>query len=797
MRPQRLEMAGFSAFREPTVVDFTGADLIALVGATGAGKSSIIDGITFALYGDVSRYDDRRAVAPVVHTLCPEAKVRLDFEVDGEPHTAVRVVRRTKTGATVKEARLVHTSKDGIEIILAGSAREMGKAVEQLLGLSFDQFTRTVVLPQGEFAAFLHEDKRERQQLLRQLLDAAIYARMGQIARERAAGRRNRADVLTEQRDAKGAVSPEELASLKARAKDLGALQKAVATQLRDLAEIDKELEGLDARIGELEDQQAGLQAIKVPPAVTKLAPQLAAASEQLDAANEALGVARTDRDAAQKAAAASPAVHDLMVKISALERLAEIDGDLSTITPLAAEASANAADARTAADEADEALATADSTLRTAQDAAGLKATIASLVIGEPCPVCSQTVHELPEHDVDAELGRATKAFENAKRASTKNRKDAEKLEREATTLATRVEALSAERTKLAQANPVKEALETLQQQLDTATNLAAAADAALEVVTKAEATHGKAEEAARRLRDKEQDLRQDLLAARDPVSHLKPPRPAGKTLDDDWTNLAEWAAGQLEAHDAALESAEQDRKDAGTRRKASVDGITDACSALGVTAKVEQVAEALATAVADARHEVEGAEARQKEVVALGKEIAELESGIAVHQEMGRLLSATGFERWLLQTALDDLVERATVRLLELSGGQYSLESDDGDFSIRDHRNADELRGVRTLSGGETFLASLSLALALAENIAELAIEGGPRIDSMFLDEGFGTLDPATLDTVAATMEDLSASGRLIGVVTHIRDLADRMPVRFEVTKDNRTARVERVEV
>src|SRR5690606_17196128 len=130
-------------------------------------------------------------------------------------------------------------------------------------------------------------------------------------------------------------------------------------------------------------------------------------------------------------------------------------------------------------------------------------------------------------------------------------------------------------------------------------------------------------------------------------------------------------------------------------------------------------------------------------------------------------------------------------------LSGGQYSLVSEDGDFSIRDHRNADELRTVRSLSGGETFLASLSLALSLAENIAELAIEGGPRLDSMFLDEGFGTLDASTLDTVAAALEELSASGRLVGVVTHIRDLAERMPVRFEVTKDERTARVARVEV
>ena len=102
-----------------------------------------------------------------------------------------------------------------------------------------------------------------------------------------------------------------------------------------------------------------------------------------------------------------------------------------------------------------------------------------------------------------------------------------------------------------------------------------------------------------------------------------------------------------------------------------------------------------------------------------------------------------------------------------------------------VRDHANADELRSARTLSGGETFLASLSLALALADATAELSSEGAPTIESIFLDEGFGSLDPATLDVVAAAIEELGSTGRMVAVVTHIRELADRMPVRFEVTK------------
>ena len=113
-----------------------------------------------------------------------------------------------------------------------------------------------------------------------------------------------------------------------------------------------------------------------------------------------------------------------------------------------------------------------------------------------------------------------------------------------------------------------------------------------------------------------------------------------------------------------------------------------------------------------------------------------------------------------------------------------------------MRDHRNADDLRSVKTLSGGETFLASLSLALALADNVAALSATGAPRLESMFLDEGFGSLDPETLDVVASAIEELGASGRMVGVVTHIRELADRLPVRYEVRKLPDGSVVERID-
>ena len=133
MRPVRVELEGFSAFREPTVVDFTDADLFAFVGPTGAGKSSVIDGMVFALYGSVPRYGREGLVHPVISQGRPEARVRLDFEVHGVAHTAVRVVRRTKTGASTKEARLERGGE-----VLAADAPSVTAAVCDLLGLDLE-----------------------------------------------------------------------------------------------------------------------------------------------------------------------------------------------------------------------------------------------------------------------------------------------------------------------------------------------------------------------------------------------------------------------------------------------------------------------------------------------------------------------------------------------------------------------------------------------------------------------------------------------------------------------------------
>ncbi len=334
MRPLKLRMQGFGAFREDTEVDFTDIELAALVGPTGSGKSTIIDGITFALFGSVARYDDSRVVEPVISQLGYEARVSLEFEVGSERHTAVRVVRRTSNRATTKEARLVCG-----ETVLAGRASEMGDAVERLLGLDFDRFTKTVVLPQGRFAQFLHDKASDRQALLRDLLGLGIYIRMGSAARERAATAKAQIEILEPDLAAE-VPTDEQVAALEAvvdatvSAKaDLERLMVELADARSDIAAARSESE----RLSPLKER--ALDASAVPDDVQSLSDQLASAAETFEQADDLLAEARAAAAKARQQADEGPNAEVCHRLLRDHQNLAELQERLSGLETAADEA--------------------------------------------------------------------------------------------------------------------------------------------------------------------------------------------------------------------------------------------------------------------------------------------------------------------------------------------------------------------------------------------------------------------------------------------------------------------------
>jgi exonuclease SbcC len=173
----------------------------------------------------------------------------------------------------------------------------------------------------------------------------------------------------------------------------------------------------------------------------------------------------------------------------------------------------------------------------------------------------------------------------------------------------------------------------------------------------------------------------------------------------------------------------------------------------------------------------------------------ISEAAGKISVLDVLGIELRADHFVDFVIQETLDVLAVHASEELLRISDDRYSLVSDEGEFGVIDHVSADEKRSVKTLSGGETFMASLSLALSLSKHVSDLAGEGlGARLEAVFIDEGFGSLDPETLEEVIDALERLREDDLLIGVISHVPALAERIRVGLQVKKDgNRSIVVE----
>ncbi|WP_343939753.1 SMC family ATPase, partial [Pseudonocardia zijingensis] len=273
MRPVLLEMAGFGSFREPTTVDFTGADYFAFVGPTGAGKSTVIDALTFALYGSVPRWDNSRTVALALAPTVNRGTVRLVFDVGGARYVVARELRRAASGSvSVRGARLERlrdpSGTGGVDEEsepLADGAGPVTKAVEELLGLPFGDFCTCVVLPQGEFAEFLHTEPRKRQEKLVRILGLGVYDVIAREANSEAAAQRQRAEVLAEQLSAYADSTEEAEEEAAARVAELAELADRVGAAVPELAAASAALESAEAGAGQLRAEQARLAALAVP----------------------------------------------------------------------------------------------------------------------------------------------------------------------------------------------------------------------------------------------------------------------------------------------------------------------------------------------------------------------------------------------------------------------------------------------------------------------------------------------------------------------------------------------------
>lgn len=191
---------------------------------------------------------------------------------------------------------------------------------------------------------------------------------------------------------------------------------------------------------------------------------------------------------------------------------------------------------------------------------------------------------------------------------------------------------------------------------------------------------------------------------------------------------------------------------------------------------------------------------EEKRRQLQSLAKKLAKADAAYGVIGTLAEVANGKNahgltFQRFVLQSLLEDVIDASNMRLKLMSRGQYALQSTDArarknaagglELEVFDHYTGCA-RPVATLSGGETFLASLSLALGLADVVQSYA--GGIRLDTILVDEGFGTLDPESLDIAIKALIDLQKGGRLVGVISHVPELKERIDARLEVTKGKR---------
>ncbi len=301
MKPLRLEAEGFTCYRErQEPLEFDGLSLFAIAGPTGAGKSSILDAMLFALYGVVPRLGKQQVVELIAQGRDAMAVV-FDFRVRGSEYRVARRVKRRATGTLQSVAQLELLTAPPRPI--ADGVTAVNAEIRTLLGLDFDAFTQTVILPQGEFAKFLKAERKDQRAMLQHLLRHDIYQRMRDEAERR------RAALDGELRDVGGQLQACSHATTEA----LHGLEAALEEARRHAAAVAASRSALDAIVRELRELRQATEDVH----------RLRHERAMLDGQSEAVAAARAELAAARRAAEIVPRLDAHEMATAAVARAA------------------------------------------------------------------------------------------------------------------------------------------------------------------------------------------------------------------------------------------------------------------------------------------------------------------------------------------------------------------------------------------------------------------------------------------------------------------------------------------
>lgn len=831
MRPVTLTLDGFRSYASEVTIDWTGKRLVGIVGPIGAGKSSILDAVCFALYGKTPT--EKSNQRSLIHQRADVGKVELVFEVDGERWKVIRALRRK--GQSPHALYRIDPDNDGDEPLetVLGKA-EVDERIEQVLGIDFDGFNRSVMLAQGRFSDFLRAGPTDRDKVLKGVFGLDKVDVMEQVAkrirdeakRDLEEYGRRRADLDNVRQLA--ALANETLAAAKERHQALQSVADRVAKAdagagaaeqaSKDASERTAHLEAIAAKMPNADVSRALLSAS------ADQANQLAQARRALAEASQALvkvkegraklltkvggeqGLGAARQQAARRGDAEERATREAQRVVAADEAVTRAKAAHKKAVEAAKAAKTQSTSAAKEAAKVTAAVEQAEKALHEGQHADMAAALRSGLSTGDDCPVCAQAVADLPDPagsatDIDAlEAAVATARTDRASASDVANQAAAElAAANEAVTHAkTSVDDVT---TAVGPAKEAEKAAGVALAEIDAALKKALGGDpltklatlegellAAAAAISEGEEQQANAQVAVdastKATEQAEGELRTLIATVAALAASLGLEPPSVTNADETDTLLKQvrdtWVAEQ------ALATAR--REAAITQLAAATAERADALESIGLDPTDD-----FGKAVAGAHAAVANAEAEVKlraETLAksgdLDAEIVAKEAVMQLYDDLAKDLRPSAFLGYLLEEERAELARVSSAQFEQLSGGRYRF-SDDGTFSIIDLTAAEQVRKASSLSGGETFLASLALALALAEMVGR----GTGRLDAFFLDEGFGSLDAEHLDLAMAGIESLvsGSEDRLVVIVSHVAEMKERIEDLIVLDKDPAT--------
>ena len=816
MRPLELTLGGFRSYRRPTTFDLRVRRLVGIVGPIGSGKSTILDAIAFALYGKTPTFE--RDTKSLIHQQMEECHTQLWFEVDGQVWRAARGLRRK--GASGHQLWR-HASDDPEAQVLehiTGEKQVRGK-VEQLLGMDFDAFCRSVLLAQNRFADFLKATPRARNEVLKGVFG---YERFDEALRAAKARAEATAMVLTtlEREGSQLSDAREALVDAQGRLEQAAARASQLEAAKADVeahAEAGREAAHRAVRVREAADVVVkAAEALPDGGQVQLAVERAVAAAEVIEAAEvtveeaedacknaEAVYAAMMERAADQAVFAAlvqqlDSGAHAASVAAERLDRLRAARDDTAVGVDhdrgLLEAAETKRSESERALAQASEAVAEAERTLHQSRHVDMARTLRGELVAGAPCPVCDQPVTTPPRAGRAPALTGAERSLTSARRAELKSRTQLEISEGAVTVAREHLASTTARAEHLvAQVEEAEEEVRALEADLaavqsELVDRLGEGDPHALLEERRAELAEADRarSEATRRGVDARKRLESEQVAGQEAREALNA---FATKLATAWGMLGEArevssAPGKLTADLTTLtemvverhEQLESELAAAGTEEGRARSALATLLGGLDV-APGEDFTTALAGAAAAraaAQERVGGLQATLASGADIEQRITEAERDRDLTARLVSDLQPSRFLAFLLEEERAALAELGSVHFDELSNGAYRFTDDDR-FDVLDMNSAATERRADSLSGGETFLASLALALALAEMVAR----GGGRLDAFFLDEGFGSLDAEHLERAMDGIGRLVAgdTGRLVVLVSHVEQMKETL--------------------